>query len=282
MEAFVSFIYLCALFFEKTHLDIITCQKMHYLIFEGLVGFSFLLHPPAEHQRQLFQHKSRKKVGFFLSPQSLQFLICFFWIWDGYFFFWWFARKLQKLLICYVFGFSLLQSCHGLEAIWVLHWELFGDLHCWCFLTGMMTLSLVIPHFSLAHVSGVCGMSSRSVTEMMSERRCHCYVFGSLLQSCLGLEVMWLLDCAFWGPTLLMLLDMHNDSQSCNSPFLSCNCVWVFFTVCKKAAKPFWSVIYFGALLQSCHGLEAIWLLHWELFGNLHLLMLLGRHDWVL
>jgi hypothetical protein len=29
----------------------------------------------------------------------------------------------------------------------------FKNLHCWCFLTGMMTLSLVIPHFSLANLS---------------------------------------------------------------------------------------------------------------------------------
>jgi hypothetical protein len=31
---------------------------------------------------------------------------------------------------------------------------------------------------------------------------------------------------AFWGPTLLMLRDKHDDSQSCNSPFFSCTCVW--------------------------------------------------------
>jgi hypothetical protein len=76
-----------------------------------------------------------------------------------------------------------------------------------------MTLILVIPHLSIAHVFGICGMNI-NVIEMMNERRGHYYVVGSLL--------------------------------------------------------------------QSCHGLEAIWLLHWELFGDLHLLMFLGRHDWVL
>jgi hypothetical protein len=36
-----------------------------------------------------------------------------------------------------------------------------------------MTLNLIIPHFSLAHVFGVCGMNNKSVIEMMNERRCH-------------------------------------------------------------------------------------------------------------
>ncbi len=61
----------------------------------------------------------------------------------------------------------------------------------------------------------------------------------------------------FWKPTLLMLLERHNDSQSCNSPFLSCKCAWVFFTICK--IKPFLFVMYLGLLLQNCHGLEAIY-----------------------
>ncbi len=92
------------------------------------------------------------------------------------------------------------QSYHALEeAIWLLHWKLFVDLHCWCFLTGMMIFSLVIPHFSLAHVSGVCGMNIKSFMEMMNERRCHYYVFGSLLQSCRGLEAIWLLHWELFG-----------------------------------------------------------------------------------
>jgi hypothetical protein len=47
--------------------------------------------------------------------------------------------------------------------------------------------------FSLAHVSRVCGMNNKNVIEMMSERRCHYYVFGLPFQSCHGLEVIWLL-----------------------------------------------------------------------------------------
>ncbi len=61
----------------------------------------------------------------------------------------------------------------------------------------------------------------------------------------------------FWGPTLPMFLDKHNDSQSCNSPFFSCKCVWLFFTICK--IKPFLFVMYLGLLLQSYHGLQAIY-----------------------
>jgi hypothetical protein len=61
----------------------------------------------------------------------------------------------------------------------------------------------------------------------------------------------------FWGPTLLMFLERHNDSQSCNSPFRSCKCAWVFFTICK--IRPFPSIMYLRLLLQSCHGLEAIY-----------------------
>ncbi len=62
---------------------------------------------------------------------------------------------------------------------------------------------------------------------------------------------------AFWGPTLLMFLEKHNDSQSCNSPFLFYKCAWVFFTICK--IRPFLLVMYLGLFLQSYHGLEAIY-----------------------
>ncbi len=61
----------------------------------------------------------------------------------------------------------------------------------------------------------------------------------------------------FWGPTLLMFLERHNDSQSYNSPFISCKCAWVFFTICK--IKPFLSIMYLRLLLQSCHGLKVIY-----------------------
>jgi hypothetical protein len=61
----------------------------------------------------------------------------------------------------------------------------------------------------------------------------------------------------FWEPTLLMFLEGQNDSQSYNSPFLSCKCAWVFFTICK--IRPFLSIIYLGLLIQSCHGLEVIY-----------------------
>jgi hypothetical protein len=61
---------------------------------------------------------------------------------------------------------------------------------------------------------------------------------------------------AFWGPTLLMFLEGHNDSQSYNSPFLSCKCAWVSFTICK--IRPFLSIMYLGLLIQSYHGLEVI------------------------
>jgi len=57
--------------------------------------------------------------------------------------------------------------------------------------TGTMNLNLVIPHFSFTHVSGVCGMNNISVTKMMSEKRCHYYVFGSLLQSYDGLKAIY-------------------------------------------------------------------------------------------
>jgi len=123
----------------------------------------------------------------------------------------WFARKLQKLLIYYGFGFCFFKATMAWKKQYGYYIESFGDLHCWYFLTSMMTFSLVIPHFSLAHVSGVCGMSSRSVIEMMNERRCHYYVFGSLLQSYHGLEAIWLLHCWCFlkGTMILSLVISH-------------------------------------------------------------------------
>jgi hypothetical protein len=49
-----------------------------------------------------------------------------------------------------------------------------------------MTLNLIIPHFSLTHVFGVCGMNNRSVIEMMNERRCHYYVFGHFFKAAIA------------------------------------------------------------------------------------------------
>ncbi len=168
-------------------------------LFKGLIGFSFLLHLLAKHQHWLLRHKTKKKVGFFQSPQSLKFLICFLLIQHGWVFFV-VCKKVAKAFDLFCIWILLFQSYHGLEkAICLLHWKLFVDLHCWCFLTGMMILSLIIPHFSLAHVSGVCGMNNKSVIEMMSERRCHYYVFGSLLQSYHGLEAIWLLHWKLFG-----------------------------------------------------------------------------------
>jgi hypothetical protein len=92
---------------------------------------------------------------------------------------------------------------------------------------------------------------------MISERRCHYYVFGSLFRSCHGLEAIWLLHWKFFGLALLMFLKKQNDFQPWNSPFFSCKCAWVFFTICK--IKPFLFVMYLGLLLQSYHGLEAIY-----------------------
>ncbi len=176
------FIYLCALIFEKIHLDLITCQKKHYLIFKGLIRFSFLLHPPAKHQRELLQHRTKKKVTFFLSPQFFinvflnsrwVFLFCglqgscksFWFIMDLYLFF----SKLPWL------GRS--NMAITLRAFWGPIFA-YASWHAW--------LSLVIPHFSLAMVFVVCGTSSRHVTKMkncatkiMSERRrCHYYARG--------------------------------------------------------------------------------------------------------
>ncbi len=113
------------------------------------------------------------------------------------------------------------------------------------------------PFFSSTCV-WVCGMNIKSVIEMTSERRCHYYVFGSLLQSLpwLGSHMATTLR-TFCGPTLLMFFEKHNDSQSCNSPFLSCKCAWVFFTICK--IRPFLSIMYLRLFLQSYHGLEAIY-----------------------
>jgi hypothetical protein len=42
-----------------------------------------------------------------------------------------------------------------LEAIWLLHWELFGDLYCLCFLRSKIIFSLVIPHSLLQMCLGV-------------------------------------------------------------------------------------------------------------------------------
>jgi hypothetical protein len=110
------------------------------------------------------------------------------------------CKKVAKAFDLLWIWILFFQNCDGLEeVIWLLHWELFGDLHCWCFVTGTMTLIFVIPHFSFAHVSGLCGMNSKSVIEMMSERRCHYYVFRSFLQSCHGLKAIWLLHWKFFG-----------------------------------------------------------------------------------
>jgi hypothetical protein len=116
------------------------------------------------------------------------------------FFFFVVCKKVAKAFDLLWIWILLFQNCHGFEeAIWLPHWELFGDLHWWCFLTNMMIHSLVIPHFSLTHVSRVCGMNNKSVIEMMSEKRCHYYVFGSLLQSCHGLKAIWLLHWKLFG-----------------------------------------------------------------------------------
>jgi hypothetical protein len=42
---------------------------------------------------------------------------------------------------------------------------------------------------------------------------------------------------AFWGPTLLMLLNKHIDSQSYNSPFFSYTCVWGLWNEQQKCHK---------------------------------------------
>jgi hypothetical protein len=47
----------------------------------------------------------------------------------------------------------------------------------------MMTFNLVIPHFSLAHVYGVCGMNNITVIEMMNERRCHYMCLGCFFKA---------------------------------------------------------------------------------------------------
>jgi len=126
------------------------------------------------------------------------------------------STKVFYLLWIWIF---LFQSYDGLEkTIWLLHWELFGDLHCWCFLISTMTFNFVIPHFSLARVWGLWN----------EQQKCHrddewkkmpllcIWVTSSKLPQ-LGSHMVTTLK-AFWGPTLPMLLEKHNDSQSCNSP----------------------------------------------------------------
>jgi len=168
------------------------------------------------------------------------------------------------------------QNYHGLEkTIWLLHWELFGDLHCWCFLTCMVILSLIIPHFSLAHVYGVCGMNSRSVIKMMSEKRYDYYVFGSFLQSYHGLEAIWLLHwklfgdihcwCFLIGTTILSLVIPHFSFAHVYGV-----CGMSSRSVIEMMSERRYDYYVFGSILQSYHGLKAIWLLHWKLFGDLH------------
>jgi len=151
------------------------------------------------------------------------------------------------------------QSCHGLEVtIWLLHWKLFGDLHCWCFLTSTLILNPIIPHFSLTHVFGVCGMNNKSVIKMMNERRCHYYVFGSLFQIWHGLEAIWPLHWEIFGNLHCWCFLKGTITLSLVIPsFLSCKCAWVFFTICK--IRPFLSIMYLGLFLQSYHGLETIY-----------------------
>jgi hypothetical protein len=54
---------------------------------------------------------------------------------------------------------------------------------------------------------------------------------------------------AFWGPTLLMFLERHNDSQSCNSQFFSYKCAWVFFTISK--IRPFFLLCIYGYFFKA-------------------------------
>ncbi len=41
----------------------------------------------------------------------------------------------------------------------------------------------------------------------------------------------------FWGPTMLMFRDRHNESQSCNSPFFFYTCVWGLWNEQHKCHK---------------------------------------------
>ncbi len=110
------------------------------------------------------------------------------------------CKKVAKAFDLIWIWILLFHNYHGLEeVIWLLHWKIFGDLHYQCFIKCTMSLSLIIPHFSFAHVSRVCEMSSRNVIEMMNKKICHYYVFGSLLQSCHGLKTIWLLNWKLFG-----------------------------------------------------------------------------------
>ncbi len=136
------------------------------------------------------------------------------------------CKKLPKAFDFLWICIFIFQSCHGLEEamIWLLHWKLFGDLHYWCFLIGTMTFSLVIPHFSLANVSRVCGMNNKNVIEMMNEKKCHYYVFGSLFQSCHGWKPYGYYIESFLG-TYIYWCFLTCMIESYNFPFLSYNCV---------------------------------------------------------
>ncbi len=119
------------------------------------------------------------------------------------------STKAFDLLWIWIF---LFQSYHGLEkVIWLLHWELFGDLHCWYILISTMTFNFVIPHFSLTHVWGLWN----------EQQKCHkddewgkmpllCIWVTSSKLPWLGSHMAITLK-TFWGPTLLMFLEKHND-----------------------------------------------------------------------
>jgi hypothetical protein len=81
----------------------------------------------------------------------------------------------------------------------------------------MMTLSLVIPHFSLAHVSRVCGMNNKNVIEMMNERRCYIIMYlGHFFKVAMAWKPYGYYIESFLGTyNLLMFLgrhDRHDDS----------------------------------------------------------------------
>ncbi len=168
-------------------------------------------------------------------------------------------KKVAKAFDLLWIWILLFQNYHGLEeVIWLLHWKLFGDLHCRCFITCTITLNLIIPHFSLAHVFRVYGMNKRNVIEMMNERICHYYVLGLLLQSCHVLKAIWLLNWKLFGDLHCWFFLRGTMTLNLVTPHFSlANVLGRFFLICK--IRPFLSIMYLRLLLQSYYDLRTFW-----------------------